>query len=204
MDASRPQQEAQRHVAHGKGAGQPESARGREHPLVFTTAQLERLYASFAVPIYGFIYSRVGNREDAEDLTSQVFMKSMRLLSPTAQPQEVEAYLYRVARTSLADHWRRYAALRVMPIDDAPAALEVQESDEDGAPSAMESLAGELEQILERLPQNYRRVLELRFFQGCSIKQTAKAMQVTETNAKVLQYRAIQRAAALARETASS
>src|SRR5690242_15265827 len=45
---------------------------------VVSAAQLERIYANYFHPIYGFIYSRVGNREDAEDLTSHVFMKSLQ------------------------------------------------------------------------------------------------------------------------------
>jgi RNA polymerase sigma-70 factor (ECF subfamily) len=48
--------------------------------------------------------------------------------------------------------------------------------------------------VLALLPENYRRVLELRFLHGCSLKETAAAMQITEANAKVIQHRAIQKA----------
>ena len=57
----------------------------------------------------------------------------------------------------------------------------------------------ELERILALLPPNHRRVLQLRFQEGCTIKETARAMQVSEANAKVLQYQAVQGAAALVR-----
>ncbi|HEY8746189.1 MAG TPA: RNA polymerase sigma factor [Chloroflexota bacterium] len=168
---------------------------------VITSAQLERVYTSFFGSIYGFIFARVGNKEDAEDLTSNVFMKSLQYLDPSAAPQEVAAYLYRIARTEIADHWRRYAALRVVPIDEEPEALQVEEASEEVVIPSLPTLVGELERILAFLPPNYRRVLELRFFEGHTIKETARAMHVSEGNAKVLQYRAIQRAAACARET---
>ena len=170
----------------------------RVRPAI-SAAQLGRLYARYVEPVYRFIYSRVGNREDAEDLTSHVFMKGLQYLDPTAAPQEIEAYLYRMARTNIADHWRRYTALRVVPIDNAPHALNVADTQEDGPPPPTETLAGELERVLGLLQPNYRRVLELRFFEGYSIKDTARAMGITESNAKVMQYRAIQRAAELAR-----
>jgi RNA polymerase sigma-70 factor (ECF subfamily) len=49
--------------------------------------------------------------------------------------------------------------------------------------------------VLEALPDNYRRILELRFLQGCSIKDSATEMGVSVANAKVLQHRALQLAA---------
>jgi RNA polymerase sigma factor (sigma-70 family) len=166
---------------------------------VISAAQLERIYGSYFGPIYGFIYSRVGNREDAEDLTSHVFMKSLQYLNPNAAPQEIEAYLFRIARTDLADHWRRNGALRIVPLDDDPEAYAVEEAGEGAALPALSSLLGELERVLALLPPNYRRVLELRFYEGRTIKETARAMNVSEANAKVLQYRAVKRAAASVR-----
>ncbi|MGI8550799.1 MAG: RNA polymerase sigma factor [Dehalococcoidia bacterium] len=182
--------------ARDAGAGSMPAVPGRRP--VITSAQLERIYSSFFSPIYGFIYSRVGNREDAEDLTSHVFMKSLQYLDPSAAPQEIEAYLFRIARSDLADHWRRYAALRVVPIDEERESYPAADEEDADVPS-LPSLAGELERILAILPPNYRRVLELRFYEGRTIKETARAMHVTEANAKVLQYRAVKRAAAYAR-----
>ncbi len=49
--------------------------------------------------------------------------------------------------------------------------------------------------ILASLPDRYRRILELRFLEACSIKEAAQAMGVTVSNAKVLQHRALRMAA---------
>jgi RNA polymerase sigma-70 factor (ECF subfamily) len=51
--------------------------------------------------------------------------------------------------------------------------------------------------ILAALPERYRRILELRFLEACSIKEAAQAMQVSVSNAKVLQHRALRMAAEL-------
>jgi RNA polymerase sigma-70 factor (ECF subfamily) len=51
------------------------------------------------------------------------------------------------------------------------------------------------EKILAALPDRYRRILELRFLEACSIKETAHAMGVSVSNAKVLQHRALRMAA---------
>ena len=54
--------------------------------------------------------------------------------------------------------------------------------------------------ILGGLPDRYRLVLELRFLEACSIKETARAMDVSVSNAKVLQHRALRMAASVAEE----
>ena len=54
--------------------------------------------------------------------------------------------------------------------------------------------------ILAALPDRFRRILELRFLEACSIKEAAKAMDVSVSNAKVLQHRALQMAAKVAQD----
>src|ERR671937_2239337 len=67
-------------------------------------------YQTHVVPIYQYIYSRVGNRPDAEDLTSQVFIKAIQGMRSDASVAELRSWLYKVAQTTLADHWRQYYA----------------------------------------------------------------------------------------------
>src|SRR2546427_1386165 len=63
-------------------------------------------YQTHVTPIYQYIYSRVGNRPDAEDLTAQVFMKAIGGMRSDVSVPELRSWLYRVAQTTLADHWR--------------------------------------------------------------------------------------------------
>src|SRR3989441_10192937 len=63
-------------------------------------------YQTHVTPIYQYIYSRVGNRPDAEDLTPQVFMKAIGGMRSDVSVPELRSWLYRVAQTTLADHWR--------------------------------------------------------------------------------------------------
>jgi RNA polymerase sigma-70 factor (ECF subfamily) len=53
------------------------------------------------------------------------------------------------------------------------------------------------------LPERYRRILELRFLEGCTIKEAANAMSVSVSNAKVLQHRALRMAANIGEEVDS-
>ena len=144
--------------------------------------------------LYRLMYSKVGNRPDAEDLTSEVFRAALGPLRLTASKGEVRAYLLATARTVLATHWRRRLGLQVTNIEpDADLDyLAAPAPDSDAGPRA--------QQILTALPDGYRRVLELRFLEGCSIKETATILAVSVTNAKVLQHRALRMAARVAED----
>ena len=69
-----------------------------------------------AARIYRFIYARVGNREDAEDLTSQVFLKAIRWLADGRDMISIRSWLYRTARSVLGDYWRAQGRLELVPL----------------------------------------------------------------------------------------
>jgi RNA polymerase sigma factor (sigma-70 family) len=157
-------------------------------------ADWESAYRDNVARVYRLMFSRVGNRPDAEDLTSEVFRAALGPLRLSSSKGEVRAYLVTTAQTVLASHWRRRFGLEVTTIDpDAGARYIEEESELSDAPKRA---AG----ILEGLPDRYRRVLELRFLEACSIKETASAMDVSVSNAKVLQHRALRMAATVAEE----
>ena len=165
----------------------PGPASGQDH-------ELERLFALFLDPVHRFIYSRVGNREDAEDLTSQVFLKASSRLDSARTEASVASWLFTVARTVLADHWRRYYR--------APSPVELNVDIVAHRPQVdVGNGSAESEQVvqivLQALSPRYQRVLELRFLEGYSVDEAAEEMNVTPGNLKVLQHRALARAAAI-------
>jgi RNA polymerase sigma-70 factor (ECF subfamily) len=151
----------------------------------------ESVYRDNVERLYRLMYARVGNRPDAEDLTSEVFSTALRPLRLSASKGEVRAYLLVTARTVLASHWRRRLGQPVTTIDpDTDIAFLAE------APGQAPSDApARTSKILAALPDRYRRILELRFLEANSIKEAAETMQVSVSNAKVLQHRALQMAA---------
>jgi RNA polymerase sigma-70 factor, ECF subfamily len=160
---------------------------------------LQVAYDKYVEQIYRFIFFKVGNREDAEDITSQVFIKAANSLDVTQIAQAQMAWLYQVARTTISDHWRGYYKGVTSSLDEMEETSPLHLSGDPiflGAPEEddIEPAVEKVRAVLSLLPENYRRVLELRFLQGCSLRETASAMSVTESNAKVIQHRAIQKA----------
>jgi RNA polymerase sigma factor (sigma-70 family) len=137
--------------------------------------------------VYAFIYARVGNRPDAEDLTQQVALKAIPRLRADAVPASVRAYLMVTARTVLATFWSTRLGLPEAELHDE---IWVEEKRNDPSPDA----AGEVERILAKLSPNYRRILELRFLRGYSLREIAAEVGSTVGAVKVMQLRALRAA----------
>jgi RNA polymerase sigma-70 factor (ECF subfamily) len=180
-------------VPHHTPSVSPERAVEPGKPGEPGERSLEQLYEDHMVAIYHFIYARVGNREEAEDLTSQVFLKAVRGLDGARNAASMRAWLFQVARTTIADHWRAFYRMHADSLErlcegdwDVSVAAPRQSPSHDEA---------RVQHILRCLPARYREVLTYRFLLNYSLRETAEHMGITETNVKVLQFRALKKAA---------
>jgi RNA polymerase sigma-70 factor, ECF subfamily len=138
--------------------------------------------------VYAFIYARVGNRADAEDLTQQVALKAIPRLRQGAPASAIRGYLFATARSVLGAFWSTRLGLSQAELhEDLMLAVPPGEPSEEPAERA--------QRILSRLSDNYRRVLELRFLHGYSLKEVAAEMRSTVGAVKVMQLRALRAAA---------
>jgi RNA polymerase sigma factor (sigma-70 family) len=161
-------------------------------PVSSTDLALEELSSVFA-----FIYHRVGNRPDAEDLTQEVAMRALPRLRDGRGSASVRGYLFATARSALADFWR----LRLgKPVDE----LQENTADEIEPLETPETARAEVERILRQLPPHYRCLLELRFLRGYTSKEVAAEMGMTVGAVKVMQLRALRAAGRWNRSFAGS
>src|SRR2546421_4444477 len=130
-------------------------------------------YQTHVTAIYQYIYSRVGNRPDAEDLTAQVFMKAINGMRSDVSVPELRSWLYRVAQTTLADHWREYYAEGAGELDD--------DVTRPPAPRENPEAAQRVDSLLATLPESYRRGFGLRLFCGHFLRATAPELPPSQT-----------------------
>src|SRR5215469_2831615 len=113
-------------------------------------------------PIYRFVYRKVGNKEEAEDLTSQIFLKVVSSLDRERSRQSMQQWLYLIARTIVANHWRAHYRLPMSSLDELlDTGWEAPAEEEQAATS--DSAADRVQRILHALPEQYREVLTCRF-----------------------------------------
>ncbi|HEY5442536.1 MAG TPA: RNA polymerase sigma factor [Candidatus Saccharimonadales bacterium] len=163
-----------------------------EEPLP-TKAMLESeddfgaAYKTYAQPIYRFFYWRTRDTALSEDLTSGVFEKAWRSRR-SFKSGSVRAWLYRIARNLLIDHWRAKQDL-LLENDDSI----ISEAEAAGERLDRQLMAERLHRALDRLSAEMRSVVELRFVEGLSAKRAADIIGTTEGNVRVIQYRALKK-----------
>jgi len=153
----------------------------------------ETVYRDNIGLVYQVLFARVGNRPDAEDLTTEVFLAVLRPLRLPAPAAAVRSYLLAACRTVLARYWARTLGLQVTTLSGDPEEILTEAPRDSPAPQRAE-------RILSALPDRYRRILQLRFLDACTVSEAADAMGISVANAKVLQHRALRRAAEVAAE----
>src|SRR5215472_4240004 len=127
---------------------------------------LAELYRAYAAELQRFISNKVGDPTLAEDLTSTVFLKALRWLREDQSRISARGWLYATARTTIVDHWR--------------------------AQSQSEMCS---QHLLSLLPERDRRILTLHYLQGYSAAEIAEALGTSAGHIRVLQLRALRRAA---------
>lgn len=151
-----------------------------------------QLYDRYVDQTFGYILRRVGHRQTAEDLTGDVFLRAYRRLSSFEwQGVDLGAWIMTIARNRVHDHFKS-ARFRLERSTDVMA-----DTPSDSAPDDPErvavgrDLARALGQALERLKDEHREVIELRFVHNLSVAETAEVMQRSVGACKALQYRAL-------------
>ena len=144
------------------------------------------LYEAHFHRVYAYIVSRVRERSEAEDLTAEMFHKALANLARFEwRGTPFCAWLYRIAANAIADRGNQPVHEHKLP--DLP--------DPAGAPEA-ELEASErrarLFQSVEALPEDQRRVIQLRFAGQKSIREVARELKRTEGAVKQLQFRALE------------
>jgi RNA polymerase sigma-70 factor (ECF subfamily) len=152
-------------------------------------SSLEELYLLHFDRIYSYLHMTVGNRHDAEDLTTQTFLKMLESIGKFrwgAAP--FSAWLFRIAHNLAMDHFR--AARRVQPEEEVPE----PEAGEDTSAEvgALESLGRQsMLEMIDELSPEQQQVLTLKFVFNFSNREAATILDKTEGAIKSLQHRAL-------------
>jgi RNA polymerase sigma-70 factor, ECF subfamily len=155
---------------------------------------LAEIHNTYYAPIFRYVAFRVGNREVAEDLTSEVFTRLLSALRDRTAPQNtLRGWLYGVAAHVVSDHHRQSYRTPQVELDVSIASREA------GPAEAVEAMLtrADLKRAMAKLTEEQQNVIALRFGYDMPIQEVARTMGKTEGAVKQLQARAI---AALARK----
>ncbi|MBA2392292.1 MAG: sigma-70 family RNA polymerase sigma factor [Ktedonobacteraceae bacterium] len=158
---------------------------------------LTKMYHAYATNLQRYIYSKVGDPFLAEDLTSTVFLKALRWLREDQSEESARGWLYATARTSIADSWQTASYAETLALTDIEDQLIPQMENADLVQKRAEA---RVQHLLNLLSERDRRVLTLRYLQGYSAAEIAAALGTNTGHIRVLQLRALKRAAQLEKQ----
>lgn len=149
------------------------------------TAERETLYAEYAEKVRGYVFGKLSNRDDAEDIVSDIFLKIYEKY-PTFDESRasVSTWIYTITRNTVIDYFRAHRICAELP-EDLP--------DEGGVDDGLlrqESLRT-LGEALKRLDDRSRALIVLRYYKGMSLKDTAARLGISYAYVKVLHKEAL-------------
>lgn len=148
------------------------------------------LYKKYHEQIFRYIYQRMDDEETAFDITSQVFMKAMSNIHKYEfRGVPFSSWLYRIAKSELYQAFRDKKAERTVNIESIQLNEVIDEMDE----SISDESRDRLFKSIAKLKETHMQLIEMRFFEKRSFKEISEILDITENNAKVKTFRAIEK-----------
>lgn len=148
-----------------------------------------KLYDKNIKKIYRYIFLKTGAVETAEDLASQVFIKGWKKLQTGQKIGNMPAYLFQIARTEIADFYRKKSKYQIISTEAVAEPSELPNLEEE---QQFKWEARQAKALLGQLKEDYQDVLILRYIDGYDVKKVALMLNKTEGNTRVLLHRALQ------------
>lgn len=150
------------------------------------------LYRIYFPRVYNYLHYRVNDVHDAEDLTSQIFMKiysKFKDYRPEKAPFPV--WVFSIARNTVTDYYRRRARKAYVGLEETAEAADFRGSPEEAAAAA--EMRRHLRRALALLSRREREIIALKFWSGLTNREIAGFMGLSESNTGVILFRAMGR-----------
>ncbi|MBI2257721.1 MAG: sigma-70 family RNA polymerase sigma factor [Flavobacteriia bacterium] len=149
------------------------------------------LYEKYHEPIFIYVYNRMNDRDLAKDITSQVFMKALKNISSFKDLGfPFSSWLFRIAKSEVYQHFRDFPVHRFVNIDTHSINDFIEELNEE---LFSENDKKKLERALKNLKEKELMLIEMKYFEKRSHKEIAEIIGITENNAKIKCFRALEK-----------
>jgi len=149
------------------------------------------IYELFAERIYRYIYLKISDKDEAEDLTQQVFIKAWEALPDFRfKKNPFSSWLYSIARNLITDFYRKKKPIFSL---DAEIKIDVPDAADLNEQLMIKEKTQKVFRAIQQLPDEQKELLILRFVDEFSYNEIAKIMRKSPLTLRVLQHRALKR-----------
>lgn len=154
--------------------------------------ELAAMYHTYFPRVHNYVCCRINNFHDADDLTSQIFLKVVSKLELYREDQApFSAWIFRIARNTVTDYYRGRGRRAYLSLDDIAEPLDPADGPERMAMAA--ELRRDLHEALQLLSEREREMIALKFWGKLSNRSIAVFLGISESNVGVILYRAMRR-----------
>jgi len=167
------------------------------------TDSFAKLYDLYVEKIYRFVYFKVSSVEEAEDITSETFLKAWNYLGKDdTEIRNLSSFLYQIARNLVIDFYRQRSLKETVSVDNEKYGLhELPDKNQNVIAHVSKNLASEqIQNYLARLKDEYKEVVILKHLEGYSTKEISDILGKKKGNVRVLLHRAIKAMSEIATE----
>jgi RNA polymerase sigma-70 factor (ECF subfamily) len=151
--------------------------------------EFSSLYDDNVEKIYRFSFLKVGSKEVAEEITSETFLKAWKFFKKqgTERINNTQAFLYKVAKNLIIDHYRKAGKTKTYSIDD----FELPDSENIHENAEIKSDFDNARTVLASMSDDYQQVIICRHIEGMSIPEISKIMHKSEGATRAILHRAL-------------
>lgn len=152
------------------------------------------LYDIYVKRIYRFVYFKVSSREEAEDITSEVFLKAWNYINENKEVKSFSGLLYKIARNCVVDLYRSkaYKTDHVL-ISSLPEGVEIGDKGKMVDSLQIQFEAEDLIKVIKKLKLEYQEVLTLRYVDELQIEEIAEITGKGNVSVRVTLHRALKK-----------
>ena len=153
-----------------------------------------KVYERYVDDIYRFIYFKVGNAEEANDITSDVFLKTWGHIKnrKLEQTKTLKSFVYTVARNCVVDHYRKQPRKQRVDIDGEDSTVDIVDENQNVARQMeIDSDMNIIRDKMKELKEEYKEVIILRYINELSFAEIARITGRSKNSARVVCHRAL-------------
>lgn len=150
-----------------------------------------KLYEKYLPQIFGYVARRLGNRAEAEDLVSNIFLRVLEnIKSFNPAKSNFKSWLYTITTRMMIDYFRTHSNKKSEAIEKAEMFTDPAGNPREKAEQAEDR--AKVHEVIKKLPERHQKVILLKYFSDLSIEDIAEILGVTKNNASVIIHRALE------------
>lgn len=150
--------------------------------------RFEPIYKKYHEQIFRYVYQRMDNKDQAHDVTSQIFIKAItKLHKYEFRGVPFSSWLYRIAMSEVYQYLKDNSAQRTVNVDTSGLSEIVDDFDDEDRAEQKQQLI----KVIGELPEEELQMIEMRYFEKRSYREIGEILGIAENNAKVKTFRIV-------------